>query len=302
MLPLPLIRQTLAEADELGIRSVQLSGGEPFLYPEIVEVLKFASGKKFALTVSTNATLIDEDAVELLTVANAHVVTSIDGPPDYHDTFRGERGSFMKAEKGIARLNKRGIPVKVVTTVCEDNVKHIKWCADWASKTNIGTLQIQPLENIGRGKNIENKRLQEEHLHDLFILVNDLAAFYAPNGLDIKMSYRSRDYMKIHPCTAFVCNGKGCHRGVQKELKKIVIREDGTILPELVDIDRQFLIGNLYNDTLKNNLLNYLKEGYARFDQLCRDVFNDTVLNNPAPLIPWNEILTERSRTFKFMN
>jgi hypothetical protein len=86
---------------------------------------------------------------------------------------------------------------------------------------------------------------------------------------------------------------------VEKELKKIVIREDGSILPELVDIDRQFSIGNLYTGTLRNNIMAYLNDGYARFDQLCREVYHDTVLNYPSPLVPWNEILTARSKMFK---
>lgn len=299
VLPLDLVKRTLDEANELGIKSVQLSGGEPFLYSHILEVLKSTIGKNFTVTLSTNATLIDDESAELLAEINARVVTSIDGPADYHDMFRGKRGSFAKAENGIARLVELGVPIKIVTTVCKDSLKYIDWCADWAYKIKAKALQFQPLENIGRGKGIENKRLQGERLNDLFINLNDLAVFYAPKGLQIKMTYQSRDFMIAHPCTAFVCNGKGCHRGVEKELKKIVIREDGSILPELVDIDRQFSIGNLFNDTLKNNLLVYLNEGYPCFDRLCREVYNDTVLNNPSPLIPWNEILTERSRTFR---
>ncbi len=298
-LPLALVKRTLDEANELGIKSVQLSGGEPFLYPHIFEVLKSTIDKNFAVTLSTNGTLIDDESAELLAEIHAHVVTSIDGPADYHNMFRGKKGSFAKTEDGIARLVDLGIPVKVVTTVCKDSLKYIDWCADWAYKIKVKTLQFQPLENIGRGKRIENKRLKEERLYDLFIHLNDLAVFYAPKGLQIKMTYQSRDFMKTHPCTAFVCNGKGCHRGVEEELKKIVIRENGLILPELVDIDSQFSIGNLYNDTLKNNLLVYLNEGYPRFDRLCREVYKDTVLNNPSPLIPWNEILSERSRTFR---
>ncbi|MCP4978031.1 MAG: radical SAM protein [Maribacter sp.] len=299
VLPLDLVKRTIDEANELGIKSVQLSGGEPFLYPHICEVLKSTIGKNFIVTISTNGTLIDDESAALLAETHAHIVTSIDGPEDYHDMFRGRKGSFAKAEDGIARLVDLDIPVKIVTTVCKDSLKYISWCADWAYKIKAKTIQFQPLENIGRGKGIENKRLLEESLHDLFIHVNDLAVFYAPKGLQIKMTYKSRDLMIAHPCTAFVCNGEGCHRGVEEELKKIVIREDGSILPELVDIDKHFSIGNLFNDTLKNNLLIYLNEGYPRFDRLCREVYSDTVLNNPSPLIPWNEILTERSRTFR---
>lgn len=298
-LPFDLIRRTMDEADGLGIKAVQFSGGEPMLYPHIAEILKLAGHKKFVVTLSTNATLMDESMANLLAELQVYVVTSIDGPPEYHDKFRGKSGSFKKTEAAVARLTDLGVQVKIVTTVCEENFKHIEWCAAWASEIKAQAIQFQPLENVGRGKKIENKRLGEEHLHDLFIQLSDLAAVYDSAGLQIKMTYKSRDFMIAHPCTAFVCNGKGCHRGVGKELKKIVIREDGTILPELVDIDRRFAIGSLFTNTLENNLLAYLDEGYSRFDQFCRAVYNEKILNNNAPpLIPWNEILTERSRTF----
>jgi len=298
-LPFNLIQRTLDEANELGIKSVQFSGGEPLLYSHFLEVLESTIDKSFTVTLSTNGTLIDDEVAKLLAKINAYVVTSIDGPADYHDLFRGKKGSFAKTENGITRLIGLGIPVKIVTTICEDSLRYIDWCADWANRINAETLQFQPLESIGRGEGIRNKRLQDGKLHELFIHLNDLAASYTSKGLQIKMTYQSRDFMIAHPCTAFVCNGKKCHRGVEKELKKIVIREDGTILPELEDIDRRFSIGNLHKDTLENNLLCYLNEGYSRFDQLCRDVYSDSVLNNPSPLIPWSEILTERSRTYR---
>jgi len=295
-LPFPLVKRTLDEACELGIKSVQFSGGEPFLYPYIYNVLKYAADKGFAVTISTNGTLIDDESAILLADINASIVTSIDGPADYHDLFRGQKGSFLKTEAAITRLINFGVPVKIVATVCEDNMKYINWCADWAYNIKAKVLQFQPLESLGRGRQIEDKRIKEERLHDLFISLNDLAIFYAKKGLHIKMTYQSRDFMILHPCNAFVCNGKECHRGIDKELKNIVIREDGSILPELVDIDKQYSIGNLYNDTLKNNLLYYLDDGYVLFDHLCREVYNDSVINNPSPLIPWTELLTERSR------
>lgn len=298
-LPLDLLQRTLAESNKLGIKSVQFSGGEPLLYTHFFELLELTKENSFNVTLSTNGTLIDNDVAKLLAKINAYVVTSIDGPQGYHDLFRGEKGSFEKTENGIIRLTEFGIPVKIVTTICEDNFKYIDWCVDWANRINATALQFQPLESVGRGKYIRSKRLKDEKLHELFIHLNDLSTSYSSKDLKIKMTYQSREFMIAHPCTAFICNGKKCHRGVEKELKKIVIREDGTILPELEDIDRRFSIGNLYKNTLKNNLLNYLHDGYSLFDQLCRDTYKDSVLNDHSPLIPWNEILTERSKTYK---
>lgn len=299
MLPIQLVERTISEASELGINSIQFSGGEPLLYPHIDEVLKATVGKGLNVTVSTNGTLIDHKIAQLLMETEASVVTSIDGPEKYHDMFRGQKGSFAKTKKGISILKEHGIPVKIVTTVCENSIEYIEWCAEFAEEMMVDILQFQPLEKIGRGEEIQDIQLQQDKLHDLFIRLNDLSVVYAPKGLQIKMTYKSRDFMIAHPCTAYVCNGKSCHRGVEKELKKIVIREDGTILPELVDIDRQFAIGNLYRATLKDNLSSYLLEGYADFDQLCREVYNSTIPVFPYPLVPWNEILSVKSKGFQ---
>ncbi len=296
ILPVNLVKRTIDEADNLGMKSVQFSGGEPFLYPQLFELLAATVGKCFSVTVSTNGTLIDDEAASLLAEIKARVVTSVDGPEEYHDVFRGKKGSYAKTVNGIARLVGNGVPVKIVTTVCEDSFRYIDWCADLAWAMGVDMLQFQPLENIGRGKRLAAKRLEPERLNDLFLRLNDLAAGYGPKGLKITMTYQSRDFMIAHPCRAFVCNGKNCHRGVEKELKKIVIREDGAILPELVDIDRKFAIGNLYDNTLKMSLERYLQEGYPHFDRFCREVYHSTVPNHPAPLIAWNEILTEKSR------
>jgi MoaA/NifB/PqqE/SkfB family radical SAM enzyme len=297
-LPPDLVRRTLCEADELGLDAVQFSGGEPLLYPDIQNLLKDARHKHFKLSLSTNATLIDGSTADLLADIGAEVVASIDGPAPYHDRFRGRPGCFEEATVGIERLIQRGIRVKVVTTVCRDNLVHLDWCAAWASSMKAHTLQFQPLESVGRGKAIESLRLTHTMLHELFIHLSDLAAKYKDDGLKISMTYQSRDYMLAHPCKAFVCNGKKCHRGVEKELKKIVIREDGVILPELVDIDRCYAVGNLHQDTLRNNLCNFLRDGYSRFDELCRHVYYQIVPTYPSPLIPWNEILSEQSRLF----
>lgn len=298
-LPIHLVMRTVEEASALGFRSIQFSGGEPLLYRGLHQVLELTKGKRFdEVTLSTNATRIDDRTAGLLADIGANVVTSIDGPPEYHDVFRGRRGSFARSERGISCLIRFGVPVKVVMTVCTDSLEHVDWCARWASGMKVRQLQFQPLQEVGRGKCMADCRLSDEDLYDLFIHLNDLGVSYASRGLKIVMAYQSRDFMIRHPCAAYVCNGKRCHRGVDKELKKIVVREDGSILPELVDIDRRFALGNLHDDTLESCLLNYLQKGFKAFDRLCREVYKETVPNYPSPLIPWNEILAQRSRTF----
>jgi len=296
MIPYDLVVDILEEADDLSMKSVQFSGGEPFLFPKIFELLESANNKSYFLTVSTNGTLINERAAERLADLNIKIVTSIDGPAEYHDRFRAKIGAFAQTEKAIKLLVQKNVPVKLVATICRDNLDTIDWLAEWALSMGVESIQFQPLEKIGRGANIESKRLQGEELHDLFIRLNDAAVLCQGEKMKLTMTYQSREYMLAHPCSAYVCNGKKCHRGIEKELKKIVIREDGAILPELVDIDRKYAIGNIFDNTLTHSIKNFLEQGYAEFDHLCRTVYKDSVINSSGPLVAWGELLIERSK------
>ncbi|MCP4744754.1 MAG: radical SAM protein [Desulfobacteraceae bacterium] len=296
LLHIKTVMDLLDEAHNLGVKSVQLSGGEPLMYPHILDVLESCQSKAFATVLSTNATLLNKDHLLLLKHINARIVTSVDGPGSYHDVFRNSPGCFHKTENAIARLVKQGLEVKIVVTICTDNFDFVPWLASWANNAGAQELQFQPLERIGRGFELRKKTLGHEFLSNLFIKLNDMAVYYSNKGLKISMTYKSRARMLKHPCTAFVCNGKKCHRKVQKELKQLVIRENGDILPELVDIHRRFAAGNIYSDSLENNLASYLDDGYAQFDDFCRRVYAEVVPDYPCPLIPWNEILTLKSK------
>jgi hypothetical protein len=101
-----------------------------------------------------------------------------------------------------------------------------------------------------------------------------------------------------HPCAAYVCDGSHCHRQVDKEIKKLVIREDGTVLPEIPTLDYRFAIGNLHQGTLTDLLARYFADGYVQFDRLCRTIYQELIPSWSSPFVPWDEIVSQRSRTF----
>jgi hypothetical protein len=120
--------------------------------------------------------------------------------------------------------------------------------------------------------------------------------------LSFALAYRTRRLLAEHPCAAYVCNGAGCHRRVAKEIKKLVIREDGTVLPETPALDPRFALGSLYEGTLVELATRYFADGYEKFDCLCRSVYDEVMPTWTSPLIPWNEILSKRSRAFEISN
>jgi MoaA/NifB/PqqE/SkfB family radical SAM enzyme len=300
ILPPELVLRSVGEATRLGVGQVWLSGGEPFLYSGLPKVLAAAAGQEgLEVSISTNGTLIGKAEAALLKATGAIASVSIDGPEAYHDVARGLTGAFRRASRGIEHLTAAGVTVGIVAVICRENQALLPWLAGWAAGMGVARLTAQPLLQFGRGSAIKEMKLSDEQLCDLALQVSDLAQTYGPQGLRMALAYRPRRFLAEHPCAAYVCNGEHCHRGVEKEIKKLVIREDGTVLPETPVLDPRFALGSVYEATLEELVPHYFANGYAQFDRLCRTVYEDVMPTWTAPLIPWTEILGERSWTFE---
>ena len=294
-----VVLHTLGQAERLGIRTVYLSGGEPFLYPDLPQVLAYAAeARPFYLAVCTNGTLIGRAEANRLRTCHAVAQVSIDGDEVYHDSFRGSPGAFRAATRGIKELVAAGVPVTTVVTICQENRGCLPWMADWAAGLGVECISVQPLQQLGRGSSIAQRKLSEQQVCELFMQVSDLGYAYRSRGLRFTLAYRARNYLEEHPCAAYVCNGAKCHRGVTKEIKTLIIREDGTVLPEIATLNPDFALGNVYQAPLYELVKRYFIDGYAEFYSLCSAVFYEVIPSYASPIVPWNEILSERSWTY----
>jgi AdoMet-dependent heme synthase len=126
MMDLATVRRYLAEAAELGVKEYYFTGGEPFLNPEILEILAAALAQGPA-SVLTNGVLIrPETAKRLKSLDDASpysldVRISIDGwDAATNDPIRG-KGTFERILAGVRNLADVGlVPVITVTEACDD--------------------------------------------------------------------------------------------------------------------------------------------------------------------------------------
>lgn len=112
-------RALVDEAVKEGFSELYLTGGEPFLEPEIVAMLEYASDR-LETVVLTNAMLFKgRRARELMRLAGRErlvIQTSLDGAcAATHDSWRGE-GSWQRALDGIAFARELGLPLRVAMT------------------------------------------------------------------------------------------------------------------------------------------------------------------------------------------
>jgi pyruvate-formate lyase-activating enzyme len=121
-LGLARVRRIAAEAAELGVGELFVTGGEPFLLPDIGEILT-ACAAAAPTTVLTNGMLFAGRRLESLRTLPRERVTlqiSLDSPtPERHDRHRG-KGSWARAWRGIERARAEGFRVRLAATVSDD--------------------------------------------------------------------------------------------------------------------------------------------------------------------------------------
>ena len=93
--------------DELAEHSVQwilLRGGEPFLFPEIIDLLDYINSRGMFLSIDTNGTMLEKFAPDIVRIGNMHLTISVDGPEHIHDQVRGVEGCFQRLREGIESI------------------------------------------------------------------------------------------------------------------------------------------------------------------------------------------------------
>ncbi len=121
-LGLARVRQLVAEAVPAGVTELYLTGGEPFILPEIGELVEVCS-HALPTTLLTNGMLFKGRRLETLKAMprqNLALQISLDSAePGPHDRHRGS-GSWRRACEGIVTALDLGFRIRIATTLTPD--------------------------------------------------------------------------------------------------------------------------------------------------------------------------------------
>ncbi len=111
-----------------------LTGGEPLLRRDILEIVRRAAERGLWVVVGTNGVRITENVAGRLAEAGARGLSlSLDAlDPDRHDGFRKVRGAWRNTVEGAEILNRTGLPFIVQTTAGSHNLGELDAIADFA--------------------------------------------------------------------------------------------------------------------------------------------------------------------------
>ncbi len=130
--------------------SILLRGGEPFLFPGIIELIKYINNKNILTHIDNNGTMLWKYATELTDIGNVHINVSVDGPENVHDKVRSVKGCFKKIKDGINLLNKlekdgrKKVSKLIVFTISRYSVMGLGEMPDVARSMSVDTITIVP--------------------------------------------------------------------------------------------------------------------------------------------------------------
>lgn len=147
----------ITELSMKGLSVIELTGGEPLLHPDFVEIIDFCFKKLSLISVLTNGTMITERFVNSMMPYKSKLVFSISldsYDENEYEKKSGVKGSFKKASEGIKLLSDKGFIVRAAMTIDENNWNHIEETLLYAKSLGATKFTYSPVIPIGRAEKL----------------------------------------------------------------------------------------------------------------------------------------------------
>jgi len=184
--------------------AVSLSGGNPLLHPDFIEICRAAAAHNFAISILGNPAP-RERIEELLAVRRPEFYqVSLEGLPEHNDWVRGP-GHFERTETFLGVLRELGVSSMVMLTLTADNIDQVLPLAE-RLRGLVDDFHFNRLAMVGEGANL---RLPTRERYARF-LAEYLAAAERDPALGIKDNLlnivrRERGAQPFGGCTGFGC-------------------------------------------------------------------------------------------------
>ncbi len=161
---------------DFGVPVMLFSGGEPLVRKDLPELAAYAVKKGMRAVISTNGTLITPQIARTLKdIGLSYVGISLDGMEEINDRFRGVKGAFRLALKGIENCKKAGIKVGLRFTINKSNAGQIPDIFKLLEEMDIPRVCFYHLVYSGRGSELVKEDLSHKESRKAVDLIMDLA-------------------------------------------------------------------------------------------------------------------------------
>ena len=258
IIPFEIIKNIIDDAKSLGCKTVCLSGGEPFLHPQILDIISYIAKQQLICYVYTSGIYMKDEVysslpneyIEAIRGMVDKVIFNVEADSStlYDQIMGTDVGGFDMMKKSINDCVSSGLVVETHVVPMQVNFKHLKSIFEMCYQLGVSKVSILRLVLQGRALvNLSLVKLTGKDSREVTKLIKALKEAYK-GKVRIGLPY-SDSYCRIY-CKA--------------ASDKINVRYDGNVYP---------------CEVFKDDLLN-AKLGYEP-DNVWKDSFYDIYKSSP---------------------
>lgn len=249
-----------------------LSGGEPLLREDILEIIRYGDKKGILMVMGTNGTLINTRfARELKENGLKRIGISIDSSKaEKHDKVKNVPGAFEAALKGIESCKKARLPFGIHTTITNKNFNELPEMIEFADR--IGAVSYHIFFQIPIGRASAKDTVSRSTYRDLLYYIRSVRGkvntILKPTCAPQFYRMLSEDKTEVPlPRGLLDTISRGCIAGISY----CRVSPDGTLTPcPYLPAE----IGNIRSDNFlkmwqESSVLNLLRNSYS-YSEKCK--------------------------------
>lgn len=301
-LPLHALVNVLQQGVALGYNIVSMSGGEPFLYRPLEQLVQESRALGYFTSVTTNGMLLRSASAQRVLQHLNLVAISIDGREEQHDEIRGLPGAYRKMLEGVAVVRETVGRFGFIHTVQPQSWQLFPWLAAFAVENGASLLHLHPLELAGRATEyFSGTAFTAEDLYKTYISHFYLQTYYEPQ-LFIQLDLLHRDHIKGNPAFCFHAEGTGEQCGLDSFsclFRELIIDEQGDILPIAHGCSKQFRIGNVYEDVPLTDMIDrFMEQNFSHLMQVYKTTYEEILADTDREIFNWSEWVIRNTHRF----
>jgi len=136
-------KDVITQASDMGARKIIILGGEPLLYPHLMEMIAFIRELGMEIELFTNGTKVTREMAQALYDSEVRVVLKMNTfDESLQDTLSGRKGSYQLIQEALANLKSVGYPSEthplgVSSIICQQNIEELPKMWEWLRDQNI---------------------------------------------------------------------------------------------------------------------------------------------------------------------
>lgn len=189
LIPFEIIKNIIDDAKSLGCKTVCLSGGEPFLHPQILDIISYIAKLQLICYVYTSGIYMKDEVysslpneyIEAIRGMVDKVIFNVEADSSalYDQIMGTDVGGFDMMKKSISDCVSSGLVVETHVVPMQVNFKHLKSIFDMCYQLGVSKVSILRLVLQGRAlENLSLVKLTGEDSREVTKLIKALKEAY----------------------------------------------------------------------------------------------------------------------------